>query len=307
MNKVLVTGANGFVSYYLIRQLLHQGYSIIGTGLGNNRLPFTADNFEYRELDITNRESVITVLQQYKPQFIVHTAAISKPDECEKDHQLAYQINVQGTINLLEEAERIGAFFIYLSKDFVFDGLKGMYRENDPLGPVNYYGVTKQLAEEKVRMSQLKWAIVRTVLVYGMSYSGKDNIVTSVAKSLQNGKPLNIYNDEVRTPTFVEDLASGITAIIGREAAGIFHLSGADIYTPYQIACAVAEYLQLDQALIKPVTRETFEQPALRPLKTGFDLTKAKEQLGYQPISFPEGLKRTLDQLTHHQNIHASL
>lgn len=294
MKKVLVTGANGFVSYYAIQKLLALSYEVIATGIGSNRLPFSGDGFIYEEMDITDPISINKVMTQFRPEIILHTAAISKPDECEINHSLADKINIEGTVNLLNAAHNQSAFFIFLSTDFVFDGNKGMYKEEDSLVPVNYYGVTKQQAENAVKMYKGPWAIVRTVLVYGYSHSGRDNIVTSVAKALKRGDTLNIYNDQVRTPTYVEDLADGIITIIERQSTGIFHISGEDILTPYQIAKEVADYLQLDSLKINEVTRETFEQPALRPLKTGFNITKAKTELNYQPTSFNEGLHKTL-------------
>jgi dTDP-4-dehydrorhamnose reductase len=114
-----------------------------------------------------------------------------------------------------------------------------------------------------------------------------------VAVAIQEGRSIGIVDDQVRTPTYVEDLADGIVKIIEKRATGIFHLSGEEVLTPYKMACAVAKYLQLDESLVKRVTAESFKQPALRPSRTIFDLAKAKRELGYQPVSFQEGLERT--------------
>ncbi|MER3463343.1 MAG: NAD(P)-dependent oxidoreductase [Chitinophagaceae bacterium] len=293
MKKVLVTGANGFVGYYLIRQLLEKNNFVIATGIGAKRLPFRSHLLAYEEMDIVDKKAVSKVFEKHSPIVVVHSAAISKPDECESNRDLAYTINVEGTINLLKAAALQKAFFIFLSTDFVFDGENGMYSEEDSLKAVNYYGETKIIAERNVKAYTYLWSIVRTVLVYGASFSGRENIVTSVAKALQKGDRLSIYDDQVRTPTYVEDLAKGIIAIIEKEATGIYHISGKDFRTPYQIAVEVAEYLGLDKTLISKVTRENFVQPALRPLKTGFDITKVRKDLGYEPISFEEGLKKT--------------
>lgn len=293
MENVLVTGANGFVGYYLIQQLLSRNFHVVATGKGANRLPFVSEFFCYEEMDITDESSVAAVFNKHKPDFVVHSAAISKPDECEQEQQKAYTINVKGTVNLLHAAEHYKSFFIFLSTDFVFDGEKGMYREDDATGSVNYYGTTKVLAEEKVKSYAFNWSVVRTVLVYGATYSGRDNIVTSVAKALQKGEQLKIYDDQVRTPTYVADLANALVSIIEKKAKGVFHISGEDVRTPYQIAIEVADFLHLDKSLITKVTRETFSQAALRPLKTGFNISKAKKELSYQPISFQEGLAKT--------------
>ncbi len=198
-----------------------------------------------------------------------------------------------GTINLLKAAARLKTFFIFISTDFVFDGKSGMYKEEDATGPVNYYGETKLLSEEEVKKYPGEWAIVRTVLVYGKPFSARQNILTTTASSLLKGERIKIFNDQVRTPTYVEDLAKGIAAIIDNSATGIYHLSGSDTLTPYEMAVAVANYLGLDASLITRVTEHEFKQPASRPLKTGFDLTKAKKVLGFRPTSFKEGLMKT--------------
>jgi dTDP-4-dehydrorhamnose reductase len=149
------------------------------------------------------------------------------------------------------------------------------------------------LAEDEVEKYKWDWAIVRTVLVYGKPFLNRQNILTNVAAALQRGEKLNIFNDQVRTPTYVEDLAVGILSILEKQKTGIYHISGKDVLTPYQMAMAVAEYLNLDATLINKVEEKDLDQPARRPLKTGFNISKAKNDLDYQPISFKEGLKKT--------------
>lgn len=293
MQSVLITGANGFVGHYLINHLLHQGYRVIATAKDGNRHKDESENLIFDHLDFTNGHTVKEVLEKYKPAVIVHAGAISKPDKCEQNKETAYRINVSGTINLLEEASNYKSFFIFISTDFVFDGEKGFYKEDDLRKPVNYYGETKLIAEDAVMKYGFDWAIVRTVLVYGKSFSGRDNLVTNVAKALTENKPLKIFDDQVRTPTYVEDLVNGVCAIIERKARGVYHLSGEDVRTPYEIAIAVAELLHLDKSLITRVTAGTLQQPVKRPLKTGFNISKAKENLGFNPMSFDEGLKKT--------------
>jgi dTDP-4-dehydrorhamnose reductase len=175
----------------------------------------------------------------------------------------------------------------------VFSGEKGFYQEEDERLPVNYYGETKVLAEDEVRQYPFRWSIVRTVLVYGKTFSGRENIVTNTAIALQQGKALKIFDDQVRTPTYVEDLATGLVAIVQKGATGIYHISGEDVKTPYEVAVETARLLNLDSSLITPVKAHEFDQPARRPAKTGFDISRAKRELGYQPLSFKEGLKRT--------------
>jgi len=137
------------------------------------------------------------------------------------------------------------------------------------------------------------WSIVRTVLVYGKPQVGRGNLLTVVKEKLETGEGYSVFYDQSRTPTYVEDLAMGIVSIIKKKAKGVYHLSGVDVLTPYEMACKTADHLGLDKSLIKKVTAAEFLQPAKRPLKTGFIIDKAKNELDFQPISFEEGLAKT--------------
>jgi dTDP-4-dehydrorhamnose reductase len=289
--NVLVTGANGFLGFYLIQQLLEKDFDVIATGKGACRLPFTNHNrFVYAEMDFTDPYSVHDVFQKYHPAIVIHGGAITKPDECELNQWQAYLVNVEGTVTVLLNAAENKSYFIFLSTDFIFDGEKGMYKEMDTPNPVNCYGRTKLEAEEAVKEYEYDWAIVRTVLVYGKPILSRSNILTIVKEKLEKGETYNVLDDQVRTPTYVEDLAKGILKLIENRAKGVYHLSGKDVMTPYQMACKTAEHLGLDKKLIRRVTASDFSQPARRPLLTGFDISKARAELGFEPVSFAEGL-----------------
>ena len=292
--KILITGANGFLGYYLVEQLLGKNYSVIATGKGECRLPFNEHpNFSYAEMDFTDPYSVHDVFETIKPDVVVHAGAMTKPDECEMNQMKAYLVNVEGTVQLLINAEELKCFFVFISTDFVFDGETGMYREEDAPRPVNYYGRTKLEAEEAVKDYEHGWAIVRTVLVYGKSHTGKGNILSIVKEKLEKGEEYNVVDDQLRTPTYVEDLARGILSVIEKKAKGIFHVSGKDKLTPYEMALKTADFLRLDKSLLKRVNASTFSQPAKRPPRTGFVIDKSREQLGFEPLSFDEGLIKT--------------
>ena len=293
MKKVLITGANGFVGYYLVQQLLHKNYEIIATGKGPDKLPFSDPKLNYLSLDFTDRQKVEEVFRHYKPDIVIHSGAISKPDECEQNQEMAFRINVSGTENLLEAAALYQSLFILLSTDFVFDGKKGMYVEEDHREPVNFYGTTKMLAEDLVFRYPCSWAIARTISVYGKNHTERSNIVYSIAEAIRSGRQLKMFGDQVRTPTYVEDLASAIICIVEKRKTGIYHIGGEDVRTPYQMAVETAKYLGLDTDLISEVSEENFPQPARRPPKTGFNISKAKRELDFHPLSFREGLEKT--------------
>ncbi len=292
--KILLTGANGFLGYYLTRQLLEAGHTVVATGKGACRLPFGGQpSFHYYELDFTDALEANRLITETMPEVIVHAGAMTKPDDCELDPEQAMLVNSAGTRIMLEAAAASGAFFVFISTDFIFDGEEGMYDEQAEGDPVNYYGVTKLEAEQWVRAWKGDWAIVRTVLVYGKPYDSRGNLLTFVSGKLEAGETIRIFDDQVRTPTYVEDLAAGIKAVIEKKATGIWHISGADIRTPYQIAVEVAELRGLDASKIIKVTEAEFEQPAKRPLRTGFNIEKAKRLLGYKPTPFAAGLRRS--------------
>jgi dTDP-4-dehydrorhamnose reductase len=292
--KVLITGANGLLGQHLIKLLLENNYQVVATGRGESRLPFEpSENFVYHSMDITNPMQTFAVMRSEKPDVVVHAAAMTQVDDCELHPQQCERINVQGTSQILTDAESFSSHFIYVSTDFVFDGEKGNYSEEDETLPVSLYGFTKMQAEAMVQTSDMPFAIVRTCLVYGNVLMGtRSNIITWVKESLKQGKKIKVVTDQLRTPTYVEDLAKGILLIIEKKAEGIFHISGKDWLTPYDIAIKTAELFKLDKTLIEKTDTANFKQPGRRPLKTGFVIEKARKELGYEPMSFDEALKK---------------
>ncbi len=295
--KILITGSNGLLGQHIIKLLIETtGHTIVATGRGASRLPFeVSDLYDYFPLDITDGVAVNDFLLAHEPELVIHAAAMTQPDECEQHPIECWNVNVTATRFLLEAAEKINARFIYISTDFVFDGINGPYKETDEPGPVNYYGSSKLAAEKSVMESDLQWAIVRTVLVYGNILVGnRSNVISWVKDNLMNGKAIKVVSDQLRTPTYVEDLAKGILLVVEKNATGVYHISGEEEMSPHDMAIATADYLQLDKTLMTKVNADTFTQPARRPLKTGFVIDKAKRELGYQPTSFKDSLKKML-------------
>jgi dTDP-4-dehydrorhamnose reductase len=294
MMKILITGANGLLGQHLLNSLLQfVAYEVIATGKGKQRTTFSASNLKYYDLDITDGVGVHQLIEDERPEMIIHAAALTKVDECELDHIGCWNVNVTATRFLLDAAKKIGAFFILVSTDFVFDGSGGPYLETAIPNPVSYYGSSKVAAEKAVSESGLPYAIVRTCLVYGDIVAGtRSNIISWVKENLEQGKPIKVVSDQWRTPTYIEDLVKGILLVAEKKATGIYNISGEDFLSPHDMAIATADYLGLDKSLIQKVDAATFTQPAKRPATTGFNIDKAKTELGFQPLSFMEGLKR---------------
>ncbi|MFT4025093.1 MAG: SDR family oxidoreductase [Flavihumibacter sp.] len=291
MEKILVTGANGLVGKSLVRLLLQKGYAVIAVGKGPCRLNLEHAALTYYAADITHPFEMQLILEKEQPAVVVHGAAMTQADDCELKQNEAHVCNVEATARLLMDAEAFSGFFVFLSTDFVFDGEKGMYNETDSESPISWYGSTKLEAEALVQTAEMPWAIVRTCLVYGpATEQGRSNIYSWVKDSLQQQKPIKVVDDQWRTPTWVEDLAGGLLLVIRQRAAGTWHLSGPDYTTPYQMALSIARYYGFDERLISRVTAATFSQPAKRPLRTGFDISKARQALGYDPGSFDKNL-----------------
>jgi dTDP-4-dehydrorhamnose reductase len=292
--KVLITGANGLLGQHLTKLLLDKNYQVVATSRGESRLPFEpSDNYSYHSMDIANAFDTYAVMNREKPDVVVHAAAMTNVDDCELQSEQCERINVQGTAQILTDAETFSSHFIFISTDFVFDGEQGNYKEEDEPLPISLYGFSKLQAESMVQTSDIPFTIVRTCLVYGNLLKGtRSNIVSWVKDSLEQGKTIQVVSDQLRTPTYVEDLAKGIALIIEKKATGIYHISGKDWLTPYDIALKTAAKYNLDAGKIVKVDAATFKQPGRRPMKTGFVIEKARKELGYEPMTFDEGLSR---------------
>ncbi|HTN08173.1 SDR family oxidoreductase [Agriterribacter sp.] len=290
--KILITGANGLLGQNAVKVLTTAGHEVTATGRGVCRLPAAYKPYRYTDIDITDKKSVLTQVAAIRPDVIVHAAAMAQPDTCELNKEACYDTNVHATRYFIDAAVAVHAKLVYISTDFVFSGDDGPYRETGIPAPVNYYGETKWEAEQMVQQSRINWAIVRTVLVYGNILAGtRSNIVTWVKENLEKGNTIKVVSDQVRTPTYVEDLVRGIQLIIEKNAGGIYHISGKEVLTPYEMAVQVAEYFGLNRALMEKVDAAVFTQPARRPLKTGFIINKAEKELGYSPVSFMQGIR----------------
>ncbi len=301
MLKILVTGSNGLLGQKIIYGFKgDKSLALIATARGENRMN-DQNGYVFKEMDVTNRNSVFEVLEEVKPDAVIHTAAMTNVDACELDHLGCDTLNIDAVQHLADACSKLNIHLIHLSTDFIFDGKNGPYAEEDEPNPLSYYGQSKLLAEKIVQKCTAPWAIVRTVLVIGITEGmSRSNIVLWAKGALENGKEINVVDDQFRTPTLAEDLAAGCILIAKQKTTGIFNISGKDFMSIYELVKHVAQHWHLNADLIKPTTSDTLSQPAKRPTITGFILEKAMGQLGYNPHSFSEALAIIDEQIRAH-------
>ncbi|WP_256011347.1 SDR family oxidoreductase [Desertivirga xinjiangensis] len=292
MKTILVTGSNGLLGQKLTSLICGSGRAnLIATSRGANRNPLS-EGYLYVQMNISEQSQIKEVISTYKPDVVINTAAITNVDICHIQRELCTQVNVTAVEHLAKICKELNIHLIHLSTDFVFDGNAGPYSEDALPNPLSFYGESKVQAEQVIRDSGCKWAIIRTILVYGITASSsRSNIVLWAKSSLEKGAPIKVVNDQWRMPTLAEDLAEGCLLTAEKEATGIFHISGKDMMSVYELVQQVGAFWNLDTSLIQPVSSATLNQEAKRPLKTGFILDKAIRELGYKPHSFLEGLK----------------
>jgi dTDP-4-dehydrorhamnose reductase len=297
--KILITGSNGLLGQKLVYKLRNQtNVSLIATARGENRLLQKA-GYLYDEMDITDEKQVRQVLTKHMPDAIIHAAAMTNVDACETEKELAVAMNtsaVRYIVDALQDLQQQNTAYkpqlVHLSTDFIFDGTHGPLDENEKPNPLSFYAETKLEAEKIIQSSKLHWAIARTVLVYGIvDNMSRSNIVLWAKQNLEQGKKINVVDDQFRTPTLAEDLADGCILLVQKKAQGIYNISGKDFLSILQLVHQVADYYGLDKSLINPSKSADIKQPAKRPPITGFIIDKAIKDLGYAPHSFVEGIK----------------
>jgi len=277
MKKVLITGGNGLLGKRL-RQLLESNkFLVIGTGLGRDRL--LNHNHSYVQLDVTNKNQCLEILNKLNPDVIVNTAAITNVDYCETKKEHCLLVNSESIDHLNVSKKR---HFIQISTDFIFEGSEGPYSEENNPKPINYYGFSKYQAEKKLLTKNWNYSIVRTCLVYGED-NESNNILMWVKRALQKKESLNIVDDQYRTPTHVDDLCNGVLRIIEANATGIYNISGAEYLSIFDFVCNIAKGYGFDFSLINRSGTIDINQRAIRPVKSGLVINKAKRDFNFEP------------------------
>lgn len=271
--RIFVTGGCGLLGSKLSQIALEQGHEVFSGH--NHNLP---EKGTPATLDLTVDNSIIKAVGLAQPEVIFHTAALTDVDRCETERDLACKINVRGTKLLAEAAKNAGAFLVYISTDYVFDGQKGMYREDDPANPISHYGYTKLLGEKYAD------CVARTCVIYGSRpASGKVNFALWTLDRLQRGEGIRIVTDQYISPTLNTNLARMLLEAGERRLEGVYHLAGAERISRYDYACRLADVFGLDKSLISPSKMADIGWKAKRPMDSSMDVSKAARMLREKP------------------------
>lgn len=298
--KILVTGSNGLLGQKITDLLAsNNAYELIASSKGANRHP-SKSNYVYEEMDVCDYADLERVITKHKPNAVIHTAAMTNVDQCETEKEACVQLNVTSVEHLIKLAEIHGFYLVHLSTDFVFDGESGPYQENDKPNPISYYGQSKLDAENLLLQSNIRYSILRTIIVYGVAADmSRTNIVLWAKGALEKGLQIKVVNDQFRMPTLAEDLAKACILAIEKQAQGIYHISGKDYMSVIEMVRRIAKFFNLNDSIIEETDSSTLNQAAKRPPRTGFILDKAIHELGYAPLSFEEGLAVVEKQLSN--------
>ena len=288
--KILITGSNGLlgqaVASVIVRESNHE---VILSSVEEKS--FHDFGKLYLKLDITSKEDVKKVVAYHKPSVIINCAAFTNVDKCETERELSWKINVDGVKNIIIAAKKNDVKVVHYSTDYVFDGKNGPYDELAVPNPVSFYGREKLASENSLITSDINFAIIRTLVLYGTGDNVKPNFALWMLDNLRNNRPVNIVTDQISNVTMIDDLAFGTLKIVEKDCKGIYNIAGSDILSRYDFAINMCDVFNLNKKLVFPITTESLNQPAPRPLNSGLIILKMESELGFKPMDSIEGLR----------------
>jgi dTDP-4-dehydrorhamnose reductase len=280
--KIFITGGSGLFGSKVAEIAQARGDEVF-SGYAHN-LPEYGRAVKF---DLLDEKTISELVGKIEPEVIIHSAALTDVDKCEREQELAYKMNVDGTRAIATAAEKAGSFLIYISTDYVFDGLCGMYREDDRPNPVSYYGYSKLLGEQFCR-----GCIARTCVIYGSRpASGKVNFALWLLNSLNSGKEVRVVTDQFITPTLNTNLARMVLEAADRRLCGVYNLVGATRISRYDYALELAREFDLDKSLILPSRMADLMWAAKRPIDSSLDTSKARAELMERPLPLNKALR----------------
>lgn len=283
MDNILATGGSGLLGSKVVR-LAESVYEVVSTHHTRSLFPNSI------KFDITNRQEVFKVIRKFRPNVVIHTAAETNVDKCETDKDWAWRVNAEGTRNIAEACGKMNVKLVYISTDYVFDGEKGFYVEEDVPNPVNCYGWTKLKGEEFLKEYCGNYIIARASVLYGW-HPWKVNFATWVIGSLRLGKQITVVNDHFNSPTLADNLAEVLLEMVKRDLSGIYHAAGSERINRYEFAVKIAEAFDLDASLIRPIKMSELRVwVAKRPRDSSLCINKVQKQLKTKFLNVQESL-----------------
>lgn len=281
--RVLIIGSNGMLGQRLVDffRACNNVELLCSSVEASSLIP----DVNYAQLNIVQKNKVKELILDFFPDIIINTAAFTNVDKAESERETAWKINVNGVENIALYGWTIDAHLIHISTDYIFDGKNGPYSEEDKPMPIGYYGRTKLAGENSIRISGVRFSIVRTNILYGPAKYGRPDFVKWVINSLQANEPIRIVTDQIGNPTYIDDIVSAINKLIEFKKEGIYNIGGIEMLSRLDFTLRIAEYFSLDKKLIFPILTKDLNQPAHRPLKSGLITLKAETELGYKPHS----------------------
>jgi dTDP-4-dehydrorhamnose reductase len=294
--KLLITGASGLLGSKLSELASRSHYEVYSAYSQHRPLYGTPV-----QLNIFDRKAVEKIFEKVKPKVVVHSAALTDVDKCESERELAWKVNVEGTRNIAESCKRHMVFLIYVSTDYIFNGEKGMYKEDDKPNPINYYGLTKLKGEECVKSLLEDYCIARTSVLYGsVLATGKINFALWVLEKLRNGEKVGIVTDQWNSPTLNTNLANMVLEIVEHRIKGIYHLAGATRINRYDLSQLIAQTFCLNTNLIIPKLSKEISWIARRPKDSSLNIEKAQQTLENKSLKIKQALRNLKKEMQYH-------
>lgn len=276
MRRLLITGASGFVGGNLA-QIASRLWDV--TGIYRTHRP-AMDGIAWTQVDLADGAATARAVDAARPDAVIHLAAMSSIDECEREQEAAYRANVVATVNLADACRVCGARLVAISTDNVFDGRRGGYSEDDPPNPINYYGRSKVEAEEEALRRAPGALVVRIPLMLGFPVTEASSFLQGTVNLLRAGKPVTFFTDEWRTPCDVFTLADALLELAGSDVSGIVHVGGTERVSRADIGTALLRRLGVPQDAARYVTAaEAMRGRAPRPPDVSFDVSRARRLL----------------------------
>ncbi len=286
--KFLVTGSAGLIGTRLVQDLASTNHKVFSCY--HNARPTLGQAIF---LDLMDHQSIIDTVQKTRPDIIIHLAAMTDVDMCETQKDLALKLNRDATAVLAEEACKAGAFFVYVSTDYVFDGTGSMQKEHDQTNPLGVYGKTKLAGENLLAKSA---CVVRTSTPFGI-HPTKVSFPLWVKQSLEQCQEIQVLTDQFTSPTYVPNLSKMLLETVTKKIHGPIHLAGSTRISRYDVAKFIAEKLHLDSNLLIPTTLDKISWNAPRPQDSSLDVSLASMKLDTKPMTAHAGLEMFLSEL----------